>query len=155
MQILGPVSISDKTFILRPLWVFYLKILWSLEAARFVLRIVLSLCNLKGTSAALLPRWLWNFKVRQQFKVPISWLPDFTQDFTKRRVIGYWNRVQVAKCYKIYLWSRLSYILLRLMYTYVFQFYYLSKWCVLNIIRNPQTSVAQVINCYVNKHKYS
>ena len=32
-----------------------------------------------------------------------------TQDLTIRCVIGYWNRAQLAKCYKIYPWSRLSY----------------------------------------------
>ena len=42
----GPVSISDKTS--------YRKISWSLEAARFVFRIVRSLWNLTGTSAAML-----------------------------------------------------------------------------------------------------
>ena len=30
-----------------------------------------------------------------------------TQDLTIRCVIGYWNRAQLAKCYKIYSWSRL------------------------------------------------
>ena len=50
----GPVSISDKTS--------YHKISWNLEAARFVLRIVRSLWNLTGTSAAVLPRRLSNCK---------------------------------------------------------------------------------------------
>ena len=43
----GPVSIYDKTS--------YRKISWSLEAVRFVFKIVWSLWNLTGTSAALLP----------------------------------------------------------------------------------------------------
>ena len=49
----GPVLISDKTS--------YHKISQSLEATRFVLRIVRSLWNLTGTSAALLPKCLSNF----------------------------------------------------------------------------------------------
>ena len=44
----GPVYISEKTS--------YRKISWSLEATRFVFRIVLSLWNLTGISAALLPK---------------------------------------------------------------------------------------------------
>ena len=72
----GPVSISEKTS--------YRKISWSLEAARFVFRIVWSLWNLTGTSAALLPMCLPNFKAILQFKVPISWLRDFTRSYEKR-----------------------------------------------------------------------
>ena len=71
----GPVSISKKTS--------YRKISWSLEAARFVFRIVWSLWNLTGTSAALLPMCLSNFKSIRQFKVPISWLRDFTRSYDK------------------------------------------------------------------------
>ena len=70
-----PVSISEKTS--------YRKISWSLEAARFVFRIVRSLWNLTGTSAALPPMCLSNFKTIQQFKVPISWLRDFTKSDDK------------------------------------------------------------------------
>ena len=44
-SVLGSVSISDKTS--------YRKISWSFEATRFVFRIVQSLRNLTGTSAAL------------------------------------------------------------------------------------------------------
>ena len=51
---LGPVSISEKTS--------FRKISSSLEAARFVFRIVRSLWNLTGTSAAVLPMCLSNFK---------------------------------------------------------------------------------------------
>ena len=72
---LGPVSISEKTS--------YRKISWSLEAARFVFRIVRSLWNLTGTSAAVLPMCLSNFKAIRQFKVPISWLRDFTRSYEK------------------------------------------------------------------------
>ena len=70
---LGPVSISDKTV--------YRKISWSLEAARFVFRIVRSLWNLTDTSTALLPMCLSNFKAIRQFKVPISWLRDFARSY--------------------------------------------------------------------------
>ena len=72
---LGPVSISEKTS--------FRKILWSLEAARFVFRIVRSFWNLTGTSAAVLPMCLSNFKAIWQFKVPISWLRDFTRSYEK------------------------------------------------------------------------
>ena len=71
----GPVSISEKTS--------FRKISWSLEAARFAFRVVVSLWNLTGTSAALLPMCLSNFKAIRQFKVPISWLRDFTRFYEK------------------------------------------------------------------------
>ena len=61
----------------------YRKISWSLEVARFVFRIVRSLWNLTGTSAALLPMCLSNFEAIRQFKVPISWLGDFTRSHDK------------------------------------------------------------------------
>ena len=54
LWLLGPVSISDKTS--------YCKISQSLKATRFVFRIVQSLWNLTGTSAAGLPKCLSNFK---------------------------------------------------------------------------------------------
>ena len=54
---LGPVAISEKTS--------YRKISWSLEATRFVFRIVRSLWNLTGTSAAMLPMCLSNFKANR------------------------------------------------------------------------------------------
>ena len=71
----GPISISEKTS--------FRKISWSLEAARFIFKIVRSLWNLTGTSAALLPMCLSNFKAIRQFKVPISWLRDFTRSYEK------------------------------------------------------------------------
>ena len=76
-----PVSISEKTS--------YRKISRSLKAARFVFRIVRSLWNLTGTLAALLPMCLSNFKAIRQFKVPISWLWDFTRsdDKTSFRIL--------------------------------------------------------------------
>ena len=69
----GPVSISEKTS--------FRKISSSLEAARFVFRIVRSLWNLTGTSAAVLPMCLSNFKAIRQFKVPIPWLRYFTRSY--------------------------------------------------------------------------
>ena len=74
-KVQGPVSTSEKTS--------FRKISWSLEAARFVFEIVRSLWNLTGTSAALLPICLSNFKAIRQFKVPISWLRDFTRSYEK------------------------------------------------------------------------
>ena len=69
----GPVSISDKTS--------YRKMTWSLEAARFVFRIVRSLWNLIGTSAALLPMCISNFKAMRYFKLSVSRLWDFTRSY--------------------------------------------------------------------------
>ena len=83
----GPVSISDKTS--------YCKISQSLEAARFVFRIVPSLWNLTGTSAAGLPKCLSNFKAMRKFELPISRLRDFTRSYVQKS-FGYWNEAQVA-----------------------------------------------------------
>ena len=55
----------------------------SREAAWFVFRIVRSLLNLTGTSAAVLPMCLSNFKAIWQFKIPISWFRDFTRSYEK------------------------------------------------------------------------
>ena len=74
-RVLGPVSISEKTS--------FRKISWSLEAARFVFGIVRSLWNLTGTSAAVLPMGLSNFKAIRLFKVPIPWLRHFTRSYGK------------------------------------------------------------------------
>ena len=74
-SVLSSVSISEKTS--------YRKISWSIEAARFVFRIIRSLLNLTGTSAAKLLMCLSNFKAIRQFKVPISWLRDFTRSYDK------------------------------------------------------------------------
>ena len=73
--ILGPVSISEKTS--------FRKISSSLEAAIFVFRIVRSLWNLTGTSAAVLPMCLSNFKTIRQFKVTISRLRGFTRSYER------------------------------------------------------------------------
>ena len=82
ITIQAPVSISDNTS--------YRKISQSLEAARFVFRIVHSLRNLTGTSATLLPTCLSNLKAMLLFKLPISQLRIFTKSYD-RRLIGYWN----------------------------------------------------------------
>ena len=65
----GLYSLSGKTS--------YRKISWSLEAARFVFKLFQSLWNLAGTSAALLPRCLSNFRAIRPLQHPISWLRDF------------------------------------------------------------------------------
>ena len=65
------------------------------STARFVFKVVRSLWNLTGTSAALLPMCLSNFKAIRQFKVPISWLRDFTRS-GDRRLFGYWDGAQVG-----------------------------------------------------------
>ena len=59
------------------------KIPQSLEAARFVFRLVRSLWNLTGTSAAVLPTCLSNLKVLRRFKFPISQLRDLTRSYDK------------------------------------------------------------------------
>ena len=67
----GLYSLSGKTS--------YRKISWSLEAARFGFKLFQSLWNLAGTSAALLPRCLSNFRAIRPLQHPISWLRDFTR----------------------------------------------------------------------------
>ena len=78
----------------------YCKISQRLKAARFVFRIVRSLWNLTGTSAAVLPRCLPKLKVMGWFKLPISRLRDFTRiyDKTPYRILKrgpLWGPVQV------------------------------------------------------------
>ena len=68
---LGLYSLSGKTS--------YCKISWSLEAARFGFKLFQSLWNLAGTSAALLPRCLSNFRAIRPLQHPISRLRDFTR----------------------------------------------------------------------------
>ena len=75
VKVLGPVYISDKAS--------YCKISQSLEAARFVFRVVGSLWSLTGTTAAMLPTCLSNFKLMRQFKWQISRLQDFTRSHDK------------------------------------------------------------------------
>ena len=57
----------------------YRKISWSLEAARFGFKLFQSLWNLAGTSAALLPRCLSNFRAIRPLQHPISRLREFTR----------------------------------------------------------------------------
>ena len=71
----GPVSISDKTS--------YRKISWNLEAARLVVKIIASLWNMTGASAAVLPRCLSNFRAIAQFQIQISRLRDFRRSYDK------------------------------------------------------------------------
>ena len=70
-KVLGLYSLSGKTS--------YRKISWSLEAARFGFKLFQSLWNLAGTSAALLPRCLSNFRAIRPLQHPISGLWDFTR----------------------------------------------------------------------------
>ena len=67
----GLYSLSGKTS--------YRKISWSLEAARFGFNLFQSRWNLAGTSAALLPRCLSNFRAIRPLQHPISRLRDFTR----------------------------------------------------------------------------
>ena len=68
---LGLYSLSGKTS--------YRKISWSLEAARFGIKLFQLLWNLAGTSAALLPRCLSNFRAIRPLQHQISRLRDFTR----------------------------------------------------------------------------
>ena len=68
---LGLYSLSGKTS--------YRKISWILEAARFGFKLFQSLWNLAGTSAALLPRCLTNFRAIRPLQHPISRLRDVTR----------------------------------------------------------------------------
>ena len=79
---LDPVSIFDKTS--------YRKISQSLKAARFVFRIMWSLWNLTGTSAALLPMCQSNF-IAMRWSNYQSRGFETSRDLTVRRLIGYWN----------------------------------------------------------------
>ena len=67
----GLYSLSGKTS--------YRKISWSLEAARFGFKLFQSLWNLAVTSAALLPRYLSNFRAIRLLQYPILRLRDFTR----------------------------------------------------------------------------
>ena len=68
--LLGLCSLNGRTF--------HCKISRSLGAARFVVRLFKSRWNLKGTSTAVLPRSLSNFRAIRSSWQPISWLRDFT-----------------------------------------------------------------------------
>ena len=79
---LGPVPISDKTF---------RKISWSLESARSGVKKFAALLNWTGTSVALLPRRLSNFRA-MVYKSKYKSL----RDLTIGRFFGYWNGTLVA-----------------------------------------------------------
>ena len=74
----------------------YCKISQSLEAARFVFRIVRSLWNLTDTSAALLPTCLSNFRAIRKFNLPISRIRDFTRSYDKKSYRKLKRRVVVT-----------------------------------------------------------
>ena len=71
----GLYSLSGKTS--------YRQISWSLEAARLDVAMVVSLWNLTGTSAALLPRYLPNFRAIGKVQTRISRLRDFARSCGK------------------------------------------------------------------------
>ena len=79
------------------------KISWSLEPARFGFRHFWSLWNLKGISAAALPRGLSHFRTIRSSLHPIALLWDFTRfggktstsfvnrDPSRTKTEGYWH----------------------------------------------------------------
>ena len=75
MTPLGLYSLCGKTS--------YRQISWSLEAARLGVIMIVSLWNLTGISAALLPRCLLNFRAIGKVKTRISRLRDFTRSCSK------------------------------------------------------------------------
>ena len=84
LSLLNWYMIQHLSFILQGLYSLsgktsYRKIWWSLEAARFGFKLFQSLWNLAGTSAAMLPRCLSNFRAIRPLQHPISWLRDFTR----------------------------------------------------------------------------
>ena len=72
------------------------KISQGIEAARLLFRIIRSLWNLAGTSAAVLPISLSNFKALKKLKSPISRLRDFTSSYYKC-LIRYRNGTQLIR----------------------------------------------------------
>ena len=68
-------SLSSKTS--------YHQISWSLEAARLGVIMIVSLWNLTGISAALLPRCLINFRAIGKVQTRTSRLRDFTRSCGK------------------------------------------------------------------------
>ena len=72
---LGLYSLSGKTS--------YRQISWSLEAARLGVIIIAPLWSLTGTSAALLPRGLSNFRAIGKVLTRISRPRDFTRSCSK------------------------------------------------------------------------
>ena len=74
-SILDLYSLSGKTS--------YRQISWSLEAARLDVAMVISLWNLTATSAAVLPRYLPNFRAIGRVSTRISRLRDFARSCGK------------------------------------------------------------------------
>ena len=64
----------------------YHKILWGLEAARLIVWIIILPWNLTGTSAAMLPRYLSNFRAIAQFWIQILRLQDLTKSYIKTSI---------------------------------------------------------------------
>ena len=83
----GPVPITDT--------MCYSEISQRIEAVRFESRIVWSLYNLAGTSAALLPKCLSNFTAMRLFKLPNLRLQVFTR-FYDKNIMGYWYRPRLV-----------------------------------------------------------
>ena len=100
-QYLSPVSISDKTS--------YLKILWSLEVARFVFKIVRSLWNLTGTMAEHCCRGGCQILKQCDNLNCQSRGLETSRDLTIRRLIGYWNGARVRD----HVWLSMAYTSLR------------------------------------------
>ena len=84
---------GDKTILLPS---------WSRQWDFLIRTLFLSLCNLTGTSAAVLPMCLSNCKAIRWFKQPISQL----RDLTISHLIGYWNRALVSVVHKCHLHDR-------------------------------------------------
>ena len=107
--------------------------LWSREVSKP--RDLRSLWNFTGTSAALLPKCLSNFKAIRLFKLPISWLRDFKRSYVetsyrilKRGPACLSNRVRGNQC------SNHSDVRARLV--------------ILNLSHTLHTNVQQNIHCY-------
>ena len=69
----------DRTTLLHVFFCYSEQIVQSLEVARLGVEIVISLWNLTGVPAALLPRLLSNSRVIWPFSIHISRLRDFTK----------------------------------------------------------------------------
>ena len=75
---LGLYSLNRRTL--------YRKILWSVEAARFDVIMIVSLWNLTDIFATLLPRYLSNFRAIEKVHTRIAGLPDFRRSCDKTSV---------------------------------------------------------------------
>ena len=70
-------------------WASYRKISWRLEAARLGIIIIVSLWNLTGISAVLLPRCLSNFKAIGQSKLESRGF-EISRDLTVKHPSSWW-----------------------------------------------------------------